>query len=369
MTDKTRSAVAIGRKQFTIEEIVMPQTGREDGLLEVEACGVCGSDLKKYSPESMAPTILGHETVGIVSRLGDLAEQRWGVSEGTRVLLEEYLPCGHCRYCRAGEFRSCRVTDNTQAGALRYGSTPLDVAPGLWGGYSRHQYLHADTVLHVVPPGVSATHATFGIPLSNGIQWAQFDGGVRPGDAVLIMGPGQQGAACLVACREAGAALVVVTGLERDSRRLALAAKLGASATLNAEQEDPVAAMQVATNGAMADLVIDVSGGGAATLMTALKAVRTGGTVVIASGSAVAGSGQEELDLALIRKKRVTIKGVRGHSFAAVERALQLIGAGFAGLEIISGSPIGLDRMEQAMKEAGGHEEQDTLHTIVAPWL
>src|SRR5689334_17879552 len=155
------AAVAIGDRRFETREFVAPPGRETDGLLRVEACGVCGSDLKKFRPAAMRATILGHETVGRIERLGPLAAARWGVAEGDRVLLEEYLPCGHCAYCRSGQFRSCLETDNTGTGFLRYGSTPVEVEPGLWGGYATFQYLHLNSVLHPVPDNVTAEHATF----------------------------------------------------------------------------------------------------------------------------------------------------------------------------------------------------------------
>jgi threonine dehydrogenase-like Zn-dependent dehydrogenase len=118
----------------------------------------------------------------------------------------------------------------------------------------------------------------------------------------------------------------------------------------------------------MADVVIDVSGGGATTLMTGLKAVRTGGTIVVASGAA-AGASNDALDLGLIRKKRVTLRGVRGHSYAAVERALQVIAAGGAGLDLLSSAPRGLDMMEDALAAVAGTVDDNALHVSVDPWL
>ena len=76
------------------------------------------------------------------------------------------------------------------------------------------------------------------------------------------------------------------------------------------------------------DVVIDVSGGGVSTFMTALRSVRVGGTVVIASGSPKNPGDLSLLDLTLLRKKRISVRGARGHSFEAVERALAMMSGG-----------------------------------------
>jgi threonine dehydrogenase-like Zn-dependent dehydrogenase len=149
--------------------------------------------------------VLGHETVGVIERAGAEARKRWGLEEGDRVALEEYLPCGHCAYCRAGDFRLCEATD-WRSGGLRYGTTPISVPPGLWGGYAQYQCLHPGTVFHRVPDGLEGRHAALALPIANGIEWAYLHGCAGPGDVVLIQGPGQQGLACVAAAREAGAA-------------------------------------------------------------------------------------------------------------------------------------------------------------------
>jgi threonine dehydrogenase-like Zn-dependent dehydrogenase len=363
----TRAAVAVGNRRFEVRDFALPAVRKADGILRVESCGVCGSDLKKYRADPMKPTILGHETVGTVEDLGAAAHTRWGVSPGDRVLLEEYLPCGHCTHCRIGEYRSCRTTDNTRAGALRYGSTPIDVPPAVWGGYSQYQYLHPSSVLHRVPDSVSAEDATFGIPLSNGVQWTQIDGGVSAGDVVLVLGPGQQGMSCLVAALDAGAGAVLVAGRNTDTERLVLAGSLGAARTVDVDAEDPVEVVRELTGDAMADVVIDVSGSGAVGFGIALRALRVGGTFVAASGP---GGRTEaaELDLAPIRKKRITIKGVRGHSYIAVERALRLIAEGRAPTRAVSAQPAPLADIEDALAAAGGHGAATALHVIVDPW-
>ena len=171
-----------------------------------EFTGVCGSDWGYYHqlPQTRGPLILGHETVGVIERAGSEARRRWGLEEGDRVALEEYLPCGHCEHCRSGDFRLCEASD-WRSGGLRYGATAMSVAPGLWGGYARYLFLHPATVFHRVPDGIAGRHAALALPLSNGIEWAYLQGRAGPGDVVVIQGPGQQGLACVAAARCAAA--------------------------------------------------------------------------------------------------------------------------------------------------------------------
>ena len=359
------AAVAIGSKRVELEEFPLPELHDTGGLLRVEACGVCGSDIKKYSALSMMPTILGHESVGRIDRVGDTASRRWGVSEGDRVLLEEYLPCGHCADCRSGEFRSCNQTDNhLQAGAIRYGSTPVDVPPALWGGYSEYQYLHPSSVIHRVPHDVLPEHAAFALPLSNGIQWTQLDAGVRMGDLVVIQGPGQQGIGCLIASKAAGAGSVIVSGLARDRTRLELAVELGADRVVDVDHESLVDVVDDETHGRGANVVIDVSGAGATSLEAAVVVAQKRGTIVLASGSAVSTA---PLDVGLIRRKQLRVLGVRGHSFRAVELALGIIGDGVLPLGRIGGPPFGLSETRAALQAIEGRDEHAGVHAAVVP--
>ncbi|WP_054075775.1 MULTISPECIES: zinc-dependent alcohol dehydrogenase [Comamonas] len=369
MTDRSiiRAAVAVEPGRTEIQELKVPEPGADSGLLRVAITGVCGSDWGYYQnlPRSRGPLILGHETVGYVERIGALAAQQWKVKEGELVALEEYLPCGHCEYCRSGEFRLCHATD-WRLGGMRYGATALSKEPGLWGGFAQAQHLHLNTVFHRVPTGVTPRHAALALPLSNGIEWAYLQGGAGPGQTVVIQGPGQQGLACAVAAREAGAQCVIVTGLsnETDRQRLALARELGAHHTIDIEQEDLLETVADITGGHMADLVIDCASGGPASVSSALQLARKRGTVILA--------GQKRqpvpaFDSDSIIANFLTVKGMRGHSYESVELALQLIAGNRHGVTKMCTHTFSLEETDLALRSLVGDGVEGAIHTTIDP--
>jgi threonine dehydrogenase-like Zn-dependent dehydrogenase len=367
MQGKVRASVALTERRTEVREFDAPAIPADGGLLKVEKTGVCGSDWPYFLnyPKSKGPMILGHETVGFVTEIGANASARWGVKEGDRVALEEYLPCGHCHYCRTGEFRLCDATDTVVGTGIRYGSTSINVAPSLWGGYSQYQYLHPNAVFHKVPAHVPAVQATLALPLGNGVEWACLSGGVQLGEVVVIQGPGQQGLACVIAAKEAGAGMIIVTGLTADSARLALAREFGAHHTIDVEQFDLLETVAELTNGHMADLVIDCASGGPAAVVTAIQTARKGGRILLCGRK---GKPIPEFDSDYLFRKNLTVKGMRGHSYQAVEMAMQLIASGRYPLEKMCTHMFGLDNVLDALTTVGGEGERNAIHCCVDPW-
>lgn len=365
--ETTRAAVTVAPWRTEVREFQVPAAGPDAALLRVEAAGVCGSDAGSYALD-LPPRIMGHENVGLLTGVGPQAEARWGMAEGTRVLLEEYLPCGHCRFCRSSEYRSCLASDTSaNPGALRFGSTGIDVEHGLWGGYADVMYVHPNAVPHRVPEGVSPVLATLGLPLGNGYQWACLDGGTRPGDTVVVMGPGQAGIGCLLAAREAGAARVLVVGLERDADRLEVARAFGADATLvvDGDRPDDVrTAVQDLTAGWGADLVIDAAAGTDETLGLAVDIVAKRGRIIMAAASRQPLSAFPVWKLS---RKHVDLQAVRGHSFASVEWALRLLASGRYPLERMSSFVGGLDDVDTALRVTAGRDGPPILHATIVP--
>src|SRR5436190_21218443 len=263
MAERVLAAVRTGPSRTELQEFPLPAIPDDGALLKVEVAGICGTDVKMYAhPVVQAPVIMGHENVGVIVEAGPAFVERQGLREGDRVFVEHYVACYRCEWCRLGEYRHCELTDwRTNPDARRYGYTSCDNPFHLWGGFAQYMFLPWNAVVHKVPGNVSDAEAGIVTPLSNGIEWALYDCGVGFMSTVLIQGPGQQGLSQVVACKQAGAALVVVTGTSRDAARLELAKTLGADATIDGEQEDALERVLELTGGEGVDVVIDCTAG------------------------------------------------------------------------------------------------------------
>jgi threonine dehydrogenase-like Zn-dependent dehydrogenase len=363
VTEPILAATTVGLRKTELRQYPWPEIPDDAGLLKIEAAGVCGSDWHAYNADRPA-RIMGHENVGRIYRIGPIAARRWGFKEGDRVALEEYLPCGHCDFCRSGEFRLCDETEARRPGALRYGTTPVSHAPGLWGGYSQFQYLHPNSVFHRLPDHLPAELAAMCLPLGNGIQWAYLDAGAGPGKTILIQGPGQQGLACVIAAKAAGTDRIIVSGLSRDAHRLEVATALGADFTIHADQESLFERVMAITDGRGVDISLDAAGG-PDTLVQAIHAAKKNGEVFFAAAPVATHADFHAADLLA---RRLTLRPCRGHSYHAVEIALQYIAAGRFPLHLMSTHRFGLAETDLAIRTLGGEGAPGAIHVTVMPW-
>src|SRR3990170_7392315 len=362
----TKAVVQTGARALELRELPLPERiGPEEGLLRVDACGICGSDHEQYQgvmPGLPFPLIPGHEPVGTLVEIGELAAKRWGVAAGDRVCVETLLPCGFCRYCRSGQYRLC----SGRRGLSGYGYLGLDTPPGLWGAYAEYLYLDPHTVVHKISKDIAPEIATLFNPLGAGIRWAQQVPGAKAGDVVVILGPGQRGLASVIAAREAGASCIIVTGLSADERKLALAREFGAHHTIDVEREDLVRRVREITDGSMADIVVDVSAYANEPVTQAIDVARRGGTVVLAGMKGpkpVEGFFNDR-----VVAKELTIKGVFGVDFHAYEPAIRLIESGKYPLERMHTHTLPLEEAERALRilarEVPGEE---AIHIALVP--
>lgn len=367
MAEAVLAAVQVAPETTQLREFPLPEVAADAAVLKVEAAGVCGSDVGGYRRMGPGPRILGHENVGVVARAGSAFVRRWGVREGDRVAVEEYLPCGHCDLCLRGEFRHCAATDVfSNPNALRYGSTPITTPPALWGGYSQYLYMPPATVLHRLPERVSADQAAMALPLGNGVQWAVLEAQTGPGRSLVVMGPGQQGLGAVLAAKAAGADLVILTGLARDRRRLEVGQQLGADFTIEADREDVLQRVHEITAGRGVDAVVDTTSAPASEMVPlAIDLVkRKEGRIVVQS----LGGTIREFPIEKLARKYITLKAARGHSYAAVELAIQRIASGKYPLGLLTTHHFGLSGVDLAIKSTGGTGLPGAIHVTVLPW-
>jgi threonine dehydrogenase-like Zn-dependent dehydrogenase len=368
MGEQVLAAVRTGPGRTELREFPMPDLPADGALLKVEVAGICGTDVKMYAkPPFPDPVIMGHENIGVIVRAGAEFTTRQGVGEGDRVFVEHYVGCMKCEWCRIGEYRHCELTDwRTNPDARRYGYTTSDNPFHLWGGFARYLYLPWNAVLHKIPDGVSPELAGIATPLSNGIEWALFSAGVGYDSTVLIQGPGQQGLSQTVACKQAGASLIIVTGTTRDSARLDLAKRLGADAVIDVQAEDALARIMELTGGKGVDIVLDcTSGAGTAPVLLGVGALkRREGTLLIQGELAAF----PDFPVKQITEKCITIKSARGHSFRACELAVKQLASGRFPLHELVTHRFGLPDVDRAIRAVGGEVGEDVVHVSLLPW-
>jgi threonine dehydrogenase-like Zn-dependent dehydrogenase len=368
MGEHVLAAVRTGPGMTELREFPMPDIPEDAALLKVEVAGICGTDVKMYAkPPFSDPVIMGHENIGVIARAGRTFTERQGLREGDRVFVEHYVGCFRCEWCRIGEYRHCEATDwRTNPDARRYGYTTSDNPFHLWGGFAQYMFLPWNAVVHKVPEGVSAELAGISTPLSNGIEWALLSAGVGYDSTVLIQGPGQQGLSQTVACKQAGASLIIVTGTTRDTARLELAKKLGADHVIDVQTEDALGRIMEITGGRGVDIVLDcTAGAGVAPVLLGIDALkRREGTLLIQGELAAF----PDFPVKKVTEKAITIKSARGHSFRACELALRQLASRRFPLDLLTTHTFGLSQVDRAIRAVGGEVEEDVVHVSLLPW-
>src|SRR5258706_4607475 len=283
--EKVLAAVRTGPSKTEIREFPMPDIAGDAALMKMEVAGICGTDVKLYAhPPSAAPGIMGPENIGTIAKAGREFTRRKGFREGDLVFVEHYVMCGKCEWCHLGQYRHCENTDwRNNPDGIRYGYTSAEKAPHLWGGFAQYVYLPWNSVVHRVPKNVTPELAGLVTPMGNGVEGSLFDGGVGYDSSVLIQGPGQQGLSQTVICKQAGAALIIVTGTSKDAARMEVAKQLGADFVIDVNKEDPLARIMEITGGRGVDVVLDcTAGAGTFPILLGIEALkRKGGTLVV----------------------------------------------------------------------------------------
>ncbi len=362
---RARALVLEEPRKLVGRELEVPAIGDDDGLLRIEACGLCGTDHEQYTGalHPGRPFVPGHEVVGVVDALGPRAAERWGVAVGDRVAVEVFLGCGSCEACRAGELRRC-----AQHGLrTMYGLVGTEEGSGLNGGYATHLELRADSLLLPVPPTLDPVLATVFNPLGAGIRWGVRLPALAPGEVVAVLGPGIRGLCVVAAAKDAGAGFVMVTGAgERDAERLQWAERFGADLTVDVERDDPLEALRAAA-GRRADVVVDVTAMAPSAFAQAVALASPGGRVVVAGTrgwqTEAPGFHPDE-----VVGKELQILGALGVDLDDHAAALDLLATGRFPFAELPREVAGLDEAEALLaRMAGEAGPTPPIHGVIAP--
>lgn len=349
-----RAVVAHGPRDYRLEEVRVPQPGPGEVLVEVEACGVCASDVKCYEGAEMfwggggqprtvqPPVVPGHEFIARVVALGEGAAQRHGVRVGARVVAEQIVPCGGCRYCRGGQYWMCEVHDI-------YGfRRTVD------GGMAEYMKFPANSLVYGVPEELPTELAVLIEPLSCSIHAVE-RARIAFGDVVVVSGAGPLGLGMVGAARLKSPGMLIA--LDLVDSRLEVARRVGADLVLNPADEDVVAKVRALTGGYGCDVYIEAASH-PSSVVQGLSMIRKLGRFVEFSvfgepttvDWSVIGD-RKELDIygahlgphayplaiEFLRTRKIDLEGVVTHKLPLeeFERGIELVASGTESIKVI----------------------------------
>ncbi|MGW2770742.1 S-(hydroxymethyl)mycothiol dehydrogenase [Streptomyces sp. NPDC001275] len=257
MPQQVRGVIARSKgAPVELTDIVIPDPGPGEVVVAAAACGVCHTDLT-YRDGGISddyPFLLGHEAAGTVESVGADVDS---IKPGDFVVLNWRAVCGQCRACKRGRPQYCFDTFNAAQKMTLLDGTELNPALGI-GAFADKTLVHAGQCTKVDPSADPAVVGLLGCGVMAGLGAAVNTGAVSRGDSVAVIGCGGVGDAAVVGARLAGASKIIA--VDRDDQKLTWARELGATHTVNATDQDIVAAVAELTGGFGADVVIDAVG-------------------------------------------------------------------------------------------------------------
>jgi alcohol dehydrogenase/L-iditol 2-dehydrogenase len=289
-----------------LREVAVPDVGDDEVLLEVGAVSVCGSDVHQARNTQSwpvdVPVVLGHEFAGAVAQVGRAVR---GFREGDRVVSETAARiCGECVLCRTGRYHLC-----PRRKGFGY---------GIDGGMARWVRVPA-RCLHRIPDALPFDLACLAEPHAVAYQAMCVNSVIRPGELVVVLGPGPIGLLCARMAALSGANPLIVAGLSADAPRLEAARRLGATRTVDVQTENLEEVVRgYAAIGA--DVVCDASGA-SRPLETALRLTRPDGQVTKVGWSPDAVA----IDVNPLVQRNLRLQGSFSHNYPVWERVIHLL--------------------------------------------
>jgi L-iditol 2-dehydrogenase len=345
-----KAAVYRGVNDVRMEEVSVPEIGAGEILVRVHTCGICGTDLKKIASGShSAPRIFGHETSGVVAKVGEGVKK---FSAGDRVVVFHHIPCGKCYYCRHKTFAQCETYK-------KVGCTAGFEASG--GGFAEYvrvmDWIVAQGTVRI-PDGVSFEQACFVEPANTcikGIKTLQ----LQAGETVLVMGQGPIGLILAVLAKRAGARVITS---DLYSSRLTIANSFGLNLTIDASKADAVKAVREMTEGRGADAVI-LAVGGNSLIKPAMDAARPGGRVLLFAQTV---RGEATIDPASVCVDEKTLLGSYSASVDVQEESVQFVMNREMDLERLISHRFPLENGVEALNMAA-HPQPDSMKIVIQP--
>jgi L-iditol 2-dehydrogenase len=346
-----RAMVYHGANQISLESVPVPEISEHEILVRVQACGICGTDLKKIEYGLVPPPrIFGHEMAGTIVQTGR-SQKKFRV--GQRVALHHHIPCRKCFFCERKLFSQCEFYRRTGTTA---GFEPAG------GGFAEYVRVMDWIVEHgtvLIPDDTSFEEASFLEPLNTCVK-ALENAALEKGELVVVFGQGPVGLLMLQSARCEGAEVV---GLDFMERRLALSRELGACYALHPQRDDVWGVLARLSEGRGADLAV-VATANPQAIRSAQKLVRRGGRVLLFAQT-VPGE-MIPVDASSICMEEKKLIGSYSASIELQNKAARLIFDRHVNVAKLISHRLSLDLLPKGI-DLAHHPSEDSLKVIIQP--
>jgi L-iditol 2-dehydrogenase len=345
-----RAAVYRGVNDVRLEEVPVPEIGPGEILVRVHTCGICGTDLKKIATGShSAPRIFGHETAGVVAKVGEGVRK---FSVGDRVVVFHHIPCRECYYCRHKTFAQC-------ATYKKVGCTAgFEPSGGGFAEYVRVMDWIVEKGTVRIPDGVSFEQASFLEPVNTcikGIETLRLEAG----ETVLVIGQGPIGLILAALAKRAGARVITS---DLYPARLTIANSFGLKHTIDASQADAGQTVRGMTDGRGADAVI-LAVGGSGLIRPAMDATRPGGRVLLFAQTV---RGEATIDPAAVCVDEKALLGSYSASVELQEESVRFVMNREMDMERLISHRFPLQSGVEAL-DLAAHPQPDSMKIVIQP--
>jgi len=254
-------------KKLTLTDMPKPEFGSREVLVQIKACGICGSDIHGFDGSSgrrVPPLIMGHEASGIVAETGP---QVTTAKKGDRITFDSMVSCGNCYFCERNQMNLCENRRVLGVSCEDYRQH------GCFAEYA----VVPEHIIYQIPDNLSFEHAAMIEPVSVAVHAVKRTP-IAKGNTAAVIGSGMIGLLVIQALKAAGCSKIIAVDLAEE--KLNLAKELGATLGINPETNDALQIIREETEGHGADVTMEVVGA-TATVNTAIEATRKGGSVTL----------------------------------------------------------------------------------------